>query len=238
MNYLISKDIKSGLQFGGTIIDMSEYLDGINVHGSIEHYHDKYYVAYHKCVPGMNVEIAPGYKLSLTREMSMEEITIEKDGRIKQTVPSSSGIRGGFHDGEKIYAASAVFFSEIGGENRFISRGVQNSKNKNVYTFLGFPYAYFSIKGQYYGFRYIRLDFCQHMTLCIKTVADGAVIHCIDTNDNAIISSVKLPNTKDEWMEIQTSLAKSFSGKKEFKIELIKEPKTGCVKFDWIRFDL
>lgn len=230
MNYLISEDIRCGWTFGGTIIDTSDYLNGINVHGSIEKFNSKYYLAYHRCVPGTSFEIRPGFTLALTRELSMEEIEIGSDGRIKQATVTSSGVRGAFGSDERIYAATASHFSESRNKGRFFHRPGQ------------YAHAYFDEVGQFNGYRYVEFENSPgSLILCIKTESEGAILACksapvIRDGDEITNVHISLPNTKGEWQEVKAAITAPFNGKSEIKIELIRMPESGRVDFDWMFF--
>lgn len=166
----------------------------------------------------------------------MEEIEIGEDGIIKQVAITSSGIKGAFKVGDQIPAATAVFFSGARGDMRIITREVQSDENENSYSYTGYSYSYFDRQGQYNGFRYVALEECKWITVCIKTEFDGAILNCVNTMDNNLIASVRVPNTSGKWMELKAPLVGTFSGKNELKIELEKVPDNGKVEFDWFRF--
>ena len=239
MNYLISRDIREGWRFGGTIIDTSGYLDSINVHGSIERFGDDFYLAYHRCAPGMGVINRHGKKVSMTREMSLEKIAVDgKTGEIRQAEITSSGVRDAFAAGEKIYGSTAVFFSESGRNDRFIAREIGGGEEYFPPRFSGYPLVTFEKAGEYLGFRYIRSNGSGGLTARIKTEAPGAVLSWIDCSGNGILKRVELPDTRGKWEEVGAVGFPLSSGKMELRIELEKMPEKGRVEFDWFRMEI
>jgi len=231
MNYLISDDIHSGWRFGGTVVDTHEYLNSINVHGSMEFFRGKYYLSYHRVSPGLH-KAGP-----VTREMSMEEIHIREDGAIETAIMTSSGVKGAFVCGEKIQAATAAFFSGGRGDIRFVHRGTEEPEGSGRWHFAGYAYAWFDQAGQYNGFRYVDLTGCGNVTVAIRTCAPGGILQIRDHETQAVIAAVELPDTNGVWTEISAPLTSVPEGKREVTVGLSAVPNAERVEFDWFRFD-
>lgn len=229
MNYLISDNIREGWRFGGTIIDTRHYLEGINVHGSVEAWQNTHYLAYHRVVPGF-----PGF---ITREMSMDQLHIREDGAIETVTMTSSGVRGAFAAGDRIPASTAVFFSGDRGDCRFTLRGAETPAGSHCWQFSGYAFAHFDTVGQYNGYRYANLADCASVTVSVRTNADGGILQILDTEKSAIIARIPLPHTNGQWAEITAPTATLPAGKREVIIQLAAAPSEGRVELDWFRFD-
>lgn len=229
MNYLISDNIREGWRFGGTIMDTREYLNGCNIHGSVEAWGEKFVLSYHR--------ICPGFPAHVTREMSLEELTICEDGRIEPVTMTSSGIRGAFVKGDRISAASAVFFSGGRGDHRFVLRGTEIPEENYKWYCSDYAFAYFDRAGQYNGYRYADMADCTTVTYSIRTTSSGGILHIRETEANTILSTLKLPDTNDQWTEITKHLSAMLNGRREIIVELLQEPDSGRVEFDWFRFE-
>ena len=229
MNYLVSDNIREGWRFGGTIIDTHEYLSGCNVHGSVEAWGDKFYLSYHR--------ICPGFPAHVTREMSLDELHIREDGSIEPAAMTSSGVRGVFVKNDRIPSATAVFFSGGRGDHRFVLRGTETPEENPKWHCSDYAFAYFDRAGQYNGYRYVDLSDCSVVTCSIRTTSSGGALAVRDPKANAILTTLKLPNTSDQWTKITGCLTTVPSGRREIIVELIQEPDSGRVEFDWFCFE-
>ena len=227
MNYLVSDNIREGWRFGGTIIDTSEYLSGINIHGSVEAWGDKFYLSCHRVAPGFSC---------LTREMSMDELRIREDGSIEPVVMTSSGVRGAFSVGDTIPAATAVFFSGGRGDCRFTTRGVESPEGSHQWHFSDYAVAHFDGVEQYNGYRYVNLTDCRNATAAIRTTAAEGALRIIDTEGGTVIADIPLPNTQNQWQEISVPVIFAPDGKREIIVKLTAAPTEGRVELDWFRF--
>ena len=232
MNYLISEDIRSGWRFGGTIVDTEPYLVGINVHGSMEVFNGRHYLAHHRVVPGIHDFV--------TREMSMEEIRIREDGTIEQAEMTSSGVKGAFVCGETVHASLAVWFSGGRGDDRFTHRGTEEPQGSHRWHFAGYPYVWFDRAGQYNGYRYLDLRGGKTVTAAVRTTAPGAVLTFRDPQTQAVIAALDVPDTQGGWMELSAAVCPAFTAEKErygLTVTLDAVPAEGKVELDWFRFD-
>jgi len=242
MNYLISENIRSGWRFGGTIIDTNDYLSGINVHGSIEYFLGKYFISYHRCVPGMG---------PVSREINLEELHIREDGAIEQARLTSSGAAGAFGKGEKIAAASAVEFSGGRGDERFVHRGQPVPGTKHTWKFEGSAIAAFSAAGQWNLYRFVRLSGCTQVVLRIRTSDSGGELEIreiIDAETKRMLVRGILPDTAGKWQKIDFPLLPApvtaaaaaeeeiLDRETELTVGLRAAPAEGTVELDWFEF--
>ncbi|MBR5221972.1 MAG: family 43 glycosylhydrolase, partial [Clostridia bacterium] len=225
MNYLISENIHEGWRFGGTIIDTVHYLNGVNVHGSVEKFGEQLYLSYHRLCPGVPTD--------LMREMHMERVSMDENGHFMQTIITSSGVRSAFDVGEKIPASTAVWFSGGRGDLRFMHRGVEEPVGSHHWTFPAYPYAWFVEAGQYNGYRYLSLDSAKTVSFRIRTTAPGAVLLLRNACDQAVLARVTLDDTDGTWETVSGVLAKGLSGRYSVCVELETAPTSGQVDFDW-----
>ncbi len=229
MKYLISENVRDGWRMGGDIIDTFEYLGAGNVHGSIEEFHGKMYLAYHRP--------AVGYNTAFTREMSMEEIVIGSDGLIAPAVMTSSGVRKAFEKGERISFASAVWFSGGRSDVRFTHRCTDDAVGGFKRRIEGSAYAWFDSVSQSNGYRYVKLNGCRSVTAAVRTVAQGAVVVFRNALSDEIIAKLSLPNTEGQWVEVTAELVSAGCEKCELTVELSVAPNSERVELDWFRFD-
>ena len=228
MKYLVSDHIRRGWRLGGTIIDTREYLEGSNVHGSVEAWGEKFYLFYHR--------VAPGFPF-VTREMSLDELRIREDGSIEPVVMTSSGVGGAFGKGNTIPASTAVFFSGGRGDCRFTLRGVESPEGSHRWRSDGYPIAHFDGVGQYNGYRYVDFSDCAAVTVSARTVAEGGVLSVRDTESDTLLATLALPNTNGEWTELTAPLTTPLTGQREIAVELACTPSAGRVELDWFRFE-
>lgn len=229
MKYLISENLKSGWRLGGDIIDTYEYLEAGNVHGSIEEFNGKMYLAYHRP--------AVGYNTPFTREMSIEEIAVGNDGIITPVIMTSSGVRKAFKKGEKISSASAAWLSGGRSDMRFAHQCKEESVGRFKWSIEGEPYTWFDSVGQSNGYRYVNLNGCHLVSACIRTTDSEAGIIIRNALTGEIIARFSLPDSRGEWVEIATPLISGGCEKCELIIELVSLPYSGRVELDWFRFD-
>ena len=81
MAYMTSKQPLGPYSYKGLIITNYDYLSSINFHGSIEKFKGQWYVSYHM----------PLAENELTRVGYLDKLNFNKDGTIKQVLPTSSG---------------------------------------------------------------------------------------------------------------------------------------------------
>ena len=236
MNYLVSDNIRDGWRFGGTIIDMFDYLAGINVHGSVEFFGGNYYLSYHRCVPGLSEKLGPEAYLSVTREMCLERLEMLDDGSFKRAVTTSSGAKGAFKRGEWIPAGAACVFSGGRFDVRYVHRGSDVPGKPYQLRFSGWAYAWFDREGQWNGFRYVDLTGCSEAVLSVRTEATGAGIDVKELDSGLILASFNVVNTRGEWMEFRAPLEQPLTGGRSVSVGLRRAPDSGRVEFDWIGF--
>lgn len=227
MKYLISENIKGEWRLGGDIIDTFDYPNAGNVHGSIEKFRSKTYLSYHRP--------AAGYNTALTREACIEEISIGDDGIILPVTMTSSGVRGAFEKGEKIFAATAVRLSGGRSDVRFCHRCTEI--NRFQWRIDGNPYAWFDTVGQSNGYRYVNLNECSSVTISVRTSAPGAALLLRNESGGEIIAKLSIPDTKEQWQELTFPTLSKGCTRCELTVELSSAPLTGTVDLDWFRFD-
>lgn len=236
MNYLVSDNIREGWRFGGTIIDMFDYLAGINVHGSAEYFGGNYYLSYHRLVPGLSEKLGPESYLPVTREMCLERLEMLDDGSFKRAETTSSGAKGAFKRGERIPAGTACEFSGGRFDVRYEHRGVDVPGKPYQLRFSGWAYAWFDREEQWNGFKFVDLDGCSEAVLSVRTEATGAVIDVKDLDSGFVLASLNVVNTRGEWMEFRAPLEQPLTGGRSVSVGLRRAPDSGRVEFDWIGF--
>ena len=224
MNYLVSDNIHDGWKFGGMIIDTYDYLNGVNVHGSIAPFGDQLYLAYHRLCPGVSTD--------LMREMHMERVSMDENGRFIPVTMTSSGVRGSFAPGERIPASTAVYFSGGRGDLRFMHRGTEEPAGSHRWKFHDYPFAWFDTAGQYNGYRYLDLDGAKAVRFRIRTTAPGATLLLRDSDHDTVLARVMLPDTAGEWTDVSGALTGTFVGRYAVNVELETAPAAGRVEFD------
>ncbi len=224
MNYLVSENIHEGWRFGGTIIDTYHYLNGVNVHGSVEKFGEQMYLSYHRLCPGVPTD--------LMREMHMEPISMDENGYFIPAETTSSGVRGAFAPGNSIPASTAVGFSGGRGDIRFMHRGIEIPAGSHRWTFSDYPYAWFDTAGQYNNYRYLDLSGTKTVTFRIRTESEGAVLLLRNADDNTVLARVPLPDTKGEWVDVSGTLPEGLCGRYAVNVELEAVPSSGRVEFD------
>lgn len=228
MAYLTSKSPLGPYEYGGLILSTYHYPDAGNVHGSIEPFHDKWYVAYHRSVPGLH----------FTRVACMDPLEFAEDGTIKEVRMSSSGVRGAFRMGDRIQASSAVEFSEgRAGKKMFVIRaGAQDATRPSGMT--DYPFIRFSEKGQWTG--YCWMDFSPKISSVAVSVSSTAVGGRLEIRrssaDGELLATVEVPHTDGQWQVVEVPVRTEASERDSFYVVATDVPASGVVEVDWLRF--
>ncbi|MDR1569317.1 MAG: family 43 glycosylhydrolase [Oscillospiraceae bacterium] len=130
-------------RYGGPLIETRDFIRAGNVHGSFEEFGGKYYLSYHRMAQGFD---------RFTRMMNLDELMFRADGTPIPVVRTSSGARGFFPVGERVYAASACVLSGGREDDRFVRSYAQDKRSP-------YPYAYLKLSPDAYaGFRYVKTE--------------------------------------------------------------------------------
>lgn len=187
MAYLTADSPLGPYTYRGLIVTNHHYPNAGNVHGSFEPFQGRYYVQYHKSVPG----------LRFTRVPNLEPMEFNEDGTIREVKMSTSGVRGAFGPGDTVYAGGAVEYS-TGREP-----GMYQSK-KGAYSFVTFQED-----GQWACYRYFDLpeDVC-NMVITFRTgEADTRLQVRRGAPDGPLVGSVMLPDTGWKWKTAALSVS-------------------------------
>lgn len=218
MVYMTSQHPLGPYTYKGLIIANTDYpVKMSNIHGSLLEFEDDWHVFYHM----------PVRDKSYTRVMCAEPLYFDSNGDIIPVAPSSSGIKGAFHFGDRIQASGAVIYP--GGELNpmYVSRPKDYGK------------LVFSIPGSYAGYRYFdpQEDEAEELVLFVRTHDEGGVFELsIDDPHGEIVAEVELPDTRGEWQEIHAQIGKFRPGKHTFYMLLKDNPGNRNVALDWFMF--
>ena len=186
MAYLTAKNPLGPYTYQGLVITNHNYPNAGNVHGSFEPFQGKYWLQYHKSVPG----------LRFTRVPNLEPMEFQEDGTIREVKMSTSGVRGAFGLGDTVYAGGAVEYS-TGREP-----GMYQLK-KDAYSFVSFQKD-----GQWACYRYFDLpEAAENLVVSIRTGAPGARLEVRrGAPDGPVIASATLPDTGWKWKRFGLSV--------------------------------
>ncbi len=218
MAYMTSKQPLGPYTYQGLIIASSGYPEVINIHGSLVGFENNWYVFYHIPIPDKR----------LTRQMCMEPLFFNHDETIIYTEPSTSGIKGAFSCGDRIYAAGAVIYPGNELNPGYVSREKDYAK------------LVFSKPGSYAGYRYFDTgaDETGSILLNIQTTDEGAVMELrMDKPDGEMVSEIKLPDTNGQWRQVRVGTRKISPGKRNFYLLMKHNPESGTVEIDWFMFN-
>ena len=213
MAYLTAKAPLGPYTYQGLIVTNHDYPNAGNIHGSFESFDGRWYVQYHRPVPG----------LRLTRVACLDPLDFNEDGTINEVKMSSSGVRGAFCPGDLIQASSAVEYS-CGRDGGLVEpdRG-------------DYPTISFSAGGQWVGYRYF--DFSKvpsSIALTVNSsVPDARVEVRIGAPDGPVISSGNIPDTGGNWKTIILPVQTDPAGKDDFYLVAVQAPfKVKSLRFD------
>ena len=182
MAYLTAKQPLGPYTYQGLIVTNHNYPNAGNVHGSFEPFQGKYWLQYHKSVPG----------LRLTRESNLEPMVFNEDGTIQEVKMSTSGVRGAFGTGDTVQAGGAVEYS--------------TGREPGIYQLKQGAYSYVSFQedGQWACYRYFSFpEAPKNLTLSIFTGNHEGVLEVRKGSpDGPVIASATLPDTGWKWKEI------------------------------------
>ena len=181
MAYLTAEHPLGPYTYQGILARNCSWPSADNIHGSFEKWRDWWILAYHRHLPGVK----------FTRSCYLDRITFDKNGRIQEVVPTSSGIHGCFKKGEQIPAGSAAAFS-----------GGRNDVRMVFSPARGVPYVYFYNSGQSVGFRY--LDYTD--VKAIKIMARGGMLALRDSRNGMAFAKISVPDTAGQWRRIKVPI--------------------------------
>lgn len=227
MGYMTSENPLGPYAYRGVVVSNYDYPGSGNIHGSIEKFRGRWYVAYHMPVPG----------LSLTRQPHMDCLEFDRDGGIRPVIPTSSGVRGAFGAGEKIRSSSGIVYSGGRTDRRAETRRAPTD-NPYVFRFTDYPYTFYDEAGQWIGYRY--LDFpakLSRVDLSVCTQSGGGVLEIRRGSPSGeIVSRIPLPDTRGGWRTVASAASSGRKGRDAFYIVLSEAPQHGDVKVDWLSF--
>lgn len=213
--YAISYRPDKDFTYGGTLIDLGDvYLNGRtvkeainplgNIHGGIEKINDKYYIFYHRQTNRTNY----------SRQASVEEIFINKDGSIDQVEVTSIGFNGQALLGKGTYPA--YICCHLTGENGaqfshplcmkmdypYLTQDIRDMdftedlKEKDLHE----PFQYIKNIGNEntIGFKYFYFQNLQSITMEIKGKAKGCFILSTKANGD-IIGKIVVDIDTSNW---------------------------------------
>lgn len=229
MAYMTSKQPLGPYSYKGLIITNYDYLSSINIHGSIEKFKGQWYVSYHM----------PLAENELTRVGYLDKLNFNKDGTIKQVLPTSSGAKGFFKAGDKIQGSSGIIFSGGRGDIRKKNRK-EPTENKYVFNYTDYPYSFYKEEGQWIGYRYMKFEKkIKKINISVSTESEGSEIEIRRGNFNGkTVSNLTLPNTNGRWETVEASVKIENNGVDEFYIVLKSNHNKSEVKIDWLKFEL
>ena len=182
MAYLTAKDPLGPYTYRGLLVTNHDYPNAGNVHGSFEPFQGKYWLQYHKSVPG----------LRFTRVPNLEPMEFDEDGSIREVKMSTSGVRGAFGIGDTVYAGGAVAYS--------------TGREPGMYQLKRGAYDYVSFQedGQWACYRYFTFpEAPKNLIVSIFTGAPGGLLEVRKgAPDGSVVGSVTLPDTGWKWKEI------------------------------------
>ncbi len=226
MKYLISKNIEFGWKYGGDIINTTSYLDGANVHGSIEEYNGKYFLFYHRIVPSMYSKNSKGKDAPFTRQLCLEEIEIDPiTGLIKEVVTTSTGAFGIFKKNSIIYAYTAVGFATNRTSGPFI-RNVDSNKLTVKLDSLN----------RFVEFKYVDLIDCKIIMFKVKTNKDDIKIKCCNIEESIVFAETVIENTNGEWKKVNIKLNSEYRKTYTLKLMLETQSELDEIEIDYIKF--
>ncbi|MBE5817097.1 MAG: hypothetical protein E7315_05225 [Clostridiales bacterium] len=187
MAYLMAKDPLGPYKYGGLIISTYDFNNATNVHGSIEEFNGEWYVFYHTNVPDM----------AMSRTMFVDKITFNDDGTINEAERTTSGFKGAFVKGERIYAGGAVDYIKGRDDKHYVSRCERRADGR-VTKINDVPYVYFDEAGQYIGYKYV--NYTGVDAISISALSDGdATLKVMLAPDSEPIAKIRLNSTNGEY---------------------------------------
>lgn len=215
MAYLTSKGPLGPYQYGGLIIENTNYPNAVNIHGSLVEFNKQWYVFYHLPVADKRV----------TRRTSIEPIQFDSAGRIKPVLISSSGAKGSFLAGDTIYAAGAIAFS--------------NWKDVHYKTSGdGKANLEFTADSAFAGFRYVtfRKGKPGILNVSVSSQAAGAQLELrVDKPDGPLLGSISIPNTNGKLQQLRTAINVKAEEKRTVFV-VVKSQSGKPVFFEWMMF--
>ncbi len=227
MAYLTAKAPLGPYEYQGLIVTNYDYPGTINIHGSIEPFEGKWYVAYHRSIPG----------LGISRVANLDPLTFRKDGTIEEVKMTSSGVRGAFRAGDVIQASAAVQYAR-GREGGL--QVVRSEPTGEPYGFrmTDYPYLSFTEVGQWAGYRY--LDFSPRMTqLTVRVAAEqagGKLVFRRGDPEGEILAEAAIPSTGGAWKEVTVPLKATASGRDAFYLVATDIPQGARIDVDRFSF--
>ncbi len=205
MAYLTAEHPLGPYTYRGLIVSNHNYPNAGNVHGSFEEFNGKWYVQYHKSVPG----------IYLTRMANMEPLEFNADGTIKEVKMTTSGVRGAFGPGDRIPAMGAVEYSEgrNGGRMYKIERGRCS-------------YISFAEDGLWVGYRYV--DFSKGFSGVTVSVMSGNSEGILEVRkgspDGEVLATLEIPDTGWKWKEISATVEAEGSSREDVYLVAKRAP--------------
>ena len=182
MAYLTAKNPLGPYTYQGLIVTNHNYPNAGNVHGSFELFQGRYWLQYHKSVPG----------LRLTRVPNLEPLEFKEDGTIREVKMSTSGVRGAFGLGDTVQAGGAVEYSTGREPDMYqLKRGAYDSVS-------------FQQDGQWACYRYFTFrEAPKNLVVSVFTGAHGGRLEVRKgAPDGPVIASATLPDTGWKWKKI------------------------------------
>ncbi|MDR1498455.1 MAG: family 43 glycosylhydrolase [Puniceicoccales bacterium] len=103
LSYATSKNIFGPYVYRGIILTIEDIVGDGNIQGSIEQHNGEWFVFYHRTTNA----------LYNRRALCVQKIQFDKNGLIKQEVPTSSGVAGALPSSATLYVGTAVIFKNI-----------------------------------------------------------------------------------------------------------------------------
>lgn len=204
MAYLTAKQPLGPYTYQGLIVTNHNYPNAGNVHGSFEPFQGKYWLQYHKSVPG----------LRMTRVPNLEPMVFNEDGTIPEVKMSTSGVRGAFGTGDTVQAGGAVEYS--------------TGREPGIYQLKKGAYSYVSFQedGQWACYRYFSFpEAPKSLTLSIFTGSSGGVLEVRKGSpDGPVIASATLPDTGWKWKEITISVQDAVLDREDLYLVASRAP--------------
>ena len=229
MAYLTSKDPLGPYTYQGLIVTNYDYPGTINVHGSIEPFGDRWYVAYHRSIPGVR----------LSRVANLDPLSFREDGTIEEVEMTSSGVRGAFPAGETVRASGAVVFSD-GRTEGMLKVRTEATGTPNGFRMTDYPFISFSAPGQWTGYRY--LDFSPRTTrLTVRVAAEqagGQLSFRRSSPEGAVVATVDVPATGGEWKTVSVPVEVTSPGRDALYIVATQVPEGTSLDVDHFRFQV
>ena len=224
MAYLTSKDPLGPYEYQGLIVSNHDYPNSGNIHGSFEEFGGKWYVQYHKAIPG----------LRCTRVPNLEPMEFDEGGLIPKVLMSTSGVRGAFRPGDRVQAGGAVEYS-TGRDGSLVKLRAVESNGFSSLRMTGYPYVSFSETGQWACYRWFDMTRkAKKLEARVRSNGPGGVLEFRKGSpDGEVLATVEVPSTKGKWKTVKAPVRVSGSAKETIFAITAKVPANSVLELDY-----